>query len=469
MAIRNLPFKNGFLRLLRGLRMTVFLHICAIAILGKAVYNSFKYMHKEIFMIQTIAILPGVTLRCYPDTRIKQGCLSLQFIRPMRREEAALNALIPAILLRGTENYPDLRDITLRLDDLYGASVGALVRRIGDYQTTGLHCSFIEDKYALDGDAILAPMIDFLGELLLQPALEKGVFRADYTESEKKNLIATIESQLNDKRAYASGQMLKRMCRADSFGIPRLGESEEVAAIDPATAYNHYQKILRDSPVEIFYVGSAAPEQVAQLLLPIFRSIERSYVNLPGQTPFRDGGSSEHTETMDITQGKLSMGFTTPITIGDPRFAAMQVLNTVFGSGMVSKLFMQIRERLSLCYDIGSGYHGTKGILTVSAGIDNDKDTLVRQEVLAQLDACTAGDITDEELEAARQSILSGLRGIHDSPGAIESYYSTAALSGLGMDPAAYMQAVEQVTKEQVAQAAATVKLHTVYFLKGVQ
>ena len=420
-------------------------------------------------MVQTIEIMPGVTLRCYPDNRFKQGCLSLQFIRPMRREEAALNALIPAILLRGTENHADLRDITLRLDDLYGASVGALVRRVGDYQTTGLHCSFIEDRFALQGDAILEPMVKFLAELLLQPALEKGVFREDFVEGEKKNLIATIESQLNDKRAYANAKMLKIMCREDTFGIPRLGERAWVEAIDAAGAYAHYRKVLKESPAEIFYVGSARPERVAELLRPIFAALQRECVALPGQTAFREAESSEHTEVMEVAQGKLCMGFVTPISIGDPRFPAMQVLNTVFGSGMISKLFMHIREKLSLCYDIGSGYHGTKGILTVSAGIDCDKDALVRGEVMGQMEACIRGDITDRELEAARQSILSGLRGVHDSPGAIESFYSTAALSGLGMTPGEYMAAIEKVTAQQVAEAAATVRLHTVYFLKGVQ
>ena len=418
-------------------------------------------------MIQTIEILPGVTLRCFPDTRFKQGCLSLQFIRPMGREEAALNALIPAVLLRGTEKSPDMRDIILRLDDLYGGAVGVSVRRVGDYQTTGLQCSFIEDKYALEGDSVLAPMIDFLGELLFRPVLENGVFRKDYVESEKKNLIATIESQLNDKRAYASAQMYKQMCREDSYGIPRLGEAEQVAAITPESAYEHYRKVLRESPVEIFYVGSAAPEQVKDLLTPALKALDRNYVNLPAQTPFKDGGKSRHTEIMDVAQGKLCMGFVTPITIRDPRFATMQVLNSIYGSGMISKLFMQIREKLSLCYDISSGYYGSKGILTVTAGIDFDKEEQVCQEVMTQLQACVGGEIFNQELEAAKQSLISSLRGTHDSPGAIEGYYATAALSGLNMTTEEYMAAVEQVTKEQVAQAAATLELHTVYFLRG--
>ena len=145
----------------------------------------------------------------------------------------------------------------------------------------------------------------------------------------------------------------------------------------------------------------------------------------------------------------------------------MQMLNTIFGSGMTSKLFMNIREKMSLCYSIGSGYYGTKGIVTVSAGIDFDKEEVTRQEVLRQLKACQEGDITDDELTAARQAILSSLRATHDSPGAIEGYYATAALSGMGMTPAQYMEAVEAVTKEQVVAAANSLQLHTTYFLKG--
>lgn len=420
-------------------------------------------------MIQTIQLLPGVTLRCFPAERFKQGCLSLQFLRPMCREEAAMNALIPAVLLRGTEKRPDLRAITLHLDDLYGASVGALVRRIGDYQTLGLHCSFIEDRFALSGDRILSPMIEFLGELLLNPLLEKGVFSDNFVQSEKRNLIATIESERNDKRAYAAAQMLKKMCAADSFGIPRLGEAEQVEAIDGVSLWHHYQKILRESPVEIFYVGSGKPEELADWLRGVFARIEREPIPLPGQTPFRDGGRADHVETMEITQAKLVMGFVTPVTNRDSRFAAMQVLNTLFGAGMTSKLFMNVREKMSLCYSIGSGYYGSKGIMTVSAGIDADKETVVREEILRQLDACRAGDITAEELRSAKEAILSGLRGVHDSPGAIEGYETTAAISGLSMTVDDYRTAVERVEVQDVAQVAATVALHTTYFLKGVE
>ncbi len=419
-------------------------------------------------MIQTFPLSPGITLRCFSDDRFKQGCVSLQLIRPMDRQASALNALIPAVLLRGTQSAPDLRDITLKLDDLYGASVGAVVRRVGDYQTTGLHCNFIDDRFAMEGDRVLSPMIEFLGQLLLKPVTENGVFLPDYVASEKKNLISTIQSQMNDKRVYCSAQLLKTMCPEDSFGIPRLGYAEDVETITPRQAYDHYQSILRESPVEIFYVGSAAPDRVAQLFTRMFAGLARTPVSLPAQTGFQSPARGDHREEMDISQGKLAMGFVTDITLRDPRFAAMQVLNTVFGGGMTSKLFMQVREKLSLCYDIGSGYHGSKGIVTVAAGIDCRKEALVRSEILSQLETCRQGDITPQELNAAKQAVISSLRGTHDAPGAIEGYYATAALSGLTMTPAEYMEKVAAVALSDVTEAARSLQLHTTYFLKGV-
>lgn len=420
-------------------------------------------------MIKTIELSPGITLRCFPDSRFKQGALSIQFLRPMRREEAALNALLPAVLLRGTENTPDLRAITLRLDDLYGASVGALVRRVGDYQTTGLYCSFMEDKYAMEGDAILEPMVAFLHELLTKPLLENGSFSQEYVESEKKNLISTIESQRNNKRAYATAQLLKHMCKNDSFGISRLGEPEQVAAITEKGLYDHYRMLLQESPIHLFYVGSATPEQVAALLRPLLSGLANNDKGLPEQTPFTPCQPSEHTEIMDVAQGKLCMGYMTEITNRDERFAAMQVCNTMFGGGMTSKLFMQVRETMSLCYDIGSGYYGSKGILVVSAGIDFEQEQNVRREVDRQLQACRDGDFTEAELTAAKQTLVSQLEAIHDAPGSIENYYATGALSGLSMTPEQYLSAVEAVTGEQVMAAAETLALHTVYFLKGEQ
>lgn len=417
--------------------------------------------------MKTMEILPGVELRCYRDTRFKQGALSLQLIRPVKEEESAMNALLPSVLLGGSRRCPDLRRITQHLDMLYGASVSPIARRVGDYKTVGLYCGFMDDRFALPGDRVLLPMMDFLGELLLDPAMENGCFLSRILDTEKKNLISVIESERNDKRIYASNQMLSHMCKGDSFGLPRLGTAAQVEAITPRQLYDYYRLILKECPMQILYVGSAQPETVAEKLTQLLSPLERSVIQLPPQTAFAGPGGGNITETMDVSQAKLCMGFTTPITNRDPEFPAMQLCNTVFGSGMTSKLFANVREKLSLCYSVGSAYYGGKGIIAVAAGIDEKNREQTQAEILRQLEACCQGDITDMELEAARQTLLSSLRSIHDSPGAIEGFYATAALSGLGMDPQTYMAKLRQVTREQVVAAANTIRLHTQYVLKG--
>lgn len=419
-------------------------------------------------MIETMCLSPGVTLRCFRDPRFKQGCLSFQLVRPMDKAQCAANALIPAVLLRGTRAHPTLRSITQHLDSLYGAAVSPLVRRIGDYQTLGLYCGFMEDRFALPGDRVLAPMLAFLEELLLDSPLENGGFLPEIVESEKRNLIATIESERNDKRIYAMNQLLSAVCAGDSFGIPRLGEKEDVAAIDPVGLRRHYERVLAESPIEIFYVGSGSIHQVAGGLMPLLGRLERRPVSLPSQTGLRPGPKGDTCEQMEVTQGKLCLGFTTPITNRRAEFPAMQVLNTLFGSGMTSKLFQTVREKLSLCYSIGSSYYGSKGLVMVCAGIDFDKEALVKEETLRQLAACQTGDITDGELTAAKEAVLSSLRATHDSPGSIEGYYATAALSGMGLSVAQYMEAVEKLELEDVVAVANTIALHSTYFLKGV-
>lgn len=418
-------------------------------------------------MIQTTTIAPGVTLRCCRDTRFKQGGFSFQLVRPMRQEEAAKNALLPAVLLRGTNRCPDLRAVTQRLDELYGGAVSPLVRRVGDYQTTGLYCGFMDDRFALPGDRVFGPMLEFLRELLLDSPKKDGAFLPDFVESEKKNLISTIESDRNDKRVYTITRLLRKMCAGDSFGVSRLGEAEDVAAITPEDLTRHYETILRTSPIALFYVGSAPEAEVEAAAKALISGLPREPMELPAQTEFTPGPTGDYTETMDVAQGKLCMGFTTPITNRDPEMPAMQVCNVVLGGGMTSKLFQNVREKMSLCYSIDSTYYGAKGILLANAGIDFDKETVTRQEIGNQLAACQAGEITEGELTAAKEAIASSLRAVLDSPGAIESFHSTAALSGMAFTREEYLRAVEQVSVADVVRCARTLRLHSTYFLKG--
>lgn len=420
-------------------------------------------------MLQPLEILPGVRLRCVQTDRFKSSCLSINLLRPLCKEEAGKNALLSNVLMQGTRLHPDMQSLSLAMDELYGASIGPMCRKNGEIQTVGLYMSCLDDRYAISGDQVLKPAVQLLSELLLDPALTDGCFRPEYVAIEQENLINTIESAINDKRAYANSRMLKAMCRDDAFGVERLGTTQDVAAITPETLYAHYRHILATSQVEIFYAGSQSQQTIAGLLTAALSKLPRGELTpLSYSAMAHHDGIQELEETMELTQSKLSMGFTTGITSRDPEYLALMVFNALFGGDMTSKLFMNVREKESLCYYVGSVTSASKGIVIVSSGIDRENYQRTVDEILHQLELCRQGQITQSEMVAAKKAMVSSLLALRDSLGSMEDYSAFQVLSGFALDPDAYRQAVEAVDVAQVVAVAQQVKPDTIFFLKGV-
>ena len=418
--------------------------------------------------MQRMELLPGMYLTSVQTDRFKSACLSISLLRPLCREEAAQNALLASVLIQGTALHPTMQDLSLALDNLYGASLGPLVRKNGQVQTCGLYAGFLEDRFALPGDRILAPMVELLTEVLLQPRLVDGSFCPDIVAREQENLISTIESTLNDKRAYADAQMLKAMCRDDAFAVPRLGEPEDVRAITPQSLSAHYRHILAHSQIEIFYAGSATAAEVSALLRRSLAGLPREHCATYPIAPLpRREEVQQREETMAVTQGKLAMGFTTGITTKDPDYPALMALSAIYGGDLTSKLFQNVRERLSLCYYASSTVFGAKGILAVSTGIETGNYHRAKEEILRQLTCCQQGQITPQELSDAQKALCSSLDTISDSPGRMEDYTMFCLLSGFPLEPEAYKRAVLSLTVEDISRVARSVRLDTIFFLKG--
>ncbi|MCQ2420476.1 MAG: insulinase family protein, partial [Clostridia bacterium] len=273
-------------------------------------------------MKRRIEILPDVFLTAVQTDKFKTGCMSLNLLRPLCHEEAAANALLPNVLLRGCESCPDIRTISERLDELYGASVGGLIRKRGEVQTLGFFADFVEDE--LVGEPVFAPVMDFVSETLLRPVLENGCFVQNYFDGEKFNQANVIASSVNDKRTYAMKMLLKNMCADEPYGIARVGEAEELEKLDAAALYAHDRNILSTSRVELFYMGRKSAEQAADVLREALKALPRGRCVDVG-TNVRSGVREVRTvkESMDVTQGKLSMGFRTGCTMRDADYPAM--------------------------------------------------------------------------------------------------------------------------------------------------
>lgn len=413
-------------------------------------------------------ILPGVYLTAVQSDKFKTGCFSLNLLRPMKKEEAAANALIPSVLLRGSETCPDIASISAKLDELYGASVGTLVRKKGEVQLVGFYCDYVQDEYV--DEPVFAPLMAFLAELLLNPRLENGAFPEAVVDSEKLNLENAMLSRINDKRTYAASQLIRTMCAGQPYGIPRIGDPDDLTEITAKSLYAHYRDLLATSRVELFYMGSLSPEAVTKVLQTVLADLPRAEAFVPvGTTPAPAARPvQEKTERLDVTQGKLSLGFFTDITAKDPHYPALVLAATVFGGGATSKLFTNVREKMSLCYYASASFEKFKGVLSVSSGVEFSKLETAKTEILRQLEACKAGDITDDELESARGYLVSDLKIAMDSPGRLDDYYMGQILleqDGTMQDLAS---AIARVTKQEAAEAIQALRLDTIYALEGV-
>jgi len=413
-------------------------------------------------------ILPNVYLTSVQTDKFKTGCFSVNLLRPLRREEAAANALIPSVLLRGSEKYPDIRSISAHLDELYGASMGTLIRKKGEVQFVGFFADYLEDTFA--HEPIFSRMADFVAEILLHPVLENGAFGKEATAGEKWNLANTIESRINDKRSYAVSQLLKNMCRDEIYGIPRLGDLEDLEKIDEVSLYQSYRDILKNSQIEIFYMGRIAPEAATEKFREVFQELPRGTA-VPFGTKYVPSASEvrEVTEALDVTQGKLSLGFRTGCTVSDPGYPALVVMNTIYGGGITSKLFQKVREEQSLCYYASSSVEKFKGVMVVSSGIEFSEFETAKHEILRQLQECRDGHITQEEFDSAKRYLLSDLKAGLDSPGRLDDFYMGQIMAGLDGSMEDLATGIEAVTMEETVDAARRVSLDTVYFLKGVE
>ena len=413
-------------------------------------------------------ILPGVYLTAVQSDKFKTGCFSLNLLRPMKKEEAAANALIPSVLLRGSETCPDIASISAKLDELYGASVGTLVRKKGEVQLVGFYCDYVQDEYV--DEPVFAPVMAFLAELLLNPRLENGAFPEAVVDREKLNLENAMLSRINDKRTYAASQLIRTMCAGQPYGIPRIGEPEDLKNITAKSLYAHYRDLLATSRVELFYMGSLSPAAVTKVLQTVLAELPRAEVFVPvGTTPAPAARPvQEKTERLDVTQGKLSLGFFTDITAKDPRYPALVLAATVFGGGATSKLFTNVREKMSLCYYASASFEKFKGVLSVSSGVEFSKLETAKTEILRQLEACKAGDITDDELESARGYLVSDLKIAMDSPGRLDDYYMGQILLEQDGTMEDLASAIARVTKQEAADAIQALRLDTIYALEGV-
>ena len=410
-----------------------------------------------------------IVLRTVRTDKFKSDFLSVSFEQPLERGEAAMNALILRILKRGTKNYPDMIALSKKLDSLYSADIFTDARSFGETQMLNFSLDALNNDYALDDTDIPTEGAKLLAEIIYNPVTENGGFKQSYFESEKRNQLADIDAEINNKAKYALSRLRTLMFEHERYGASALGTREEVEALTNAELYAHYQKLLTTSAMNIIYVGNADAEKLHTALAPILAGYHPGEVVRSTTEVVRRSSIHRYLNEKCVgKQGNLIMGFRTGTVLADGDYPKMALLNELLGGSATSMLFMNVREKLSLCYYCSSFVEAVKGVLFVRAGIDNSNYQAARDEILRQISMIRLGKFTNEELNAAKMSLINAYKEIADQPQALQNWYTGRALSGIEQTPAEAIAAVRSVTREDIVATLKKISLDTVYFLEGV-
>ena len=417
-------------------------------------------------------ILQGVDLTYIGTDKFKTGYLSACLTAPLSKKTAAYNAVLPSVLRRGTSTYPDMESIAAALDEMYGAEIEPVVRKRGEAQIFGFVSSFADDRFLPGYERIFEHVSTLMAEMLIHPNTFHGRLNEEYVKSEKQNLIDEIRSELNNKQTYAVNRMLENMYKDEPYSVNRLGSESEARKISVATLTKHYHRVLSSSKIEIFYCGSLEYSRVKDALISAFSSLPRGEIEPEIVTEVTDIPNDREIkvikETMpNITQGKFAMGVRLGRNYRQLSIAALYVFDAVYGGCLTSKLFTNVRERLSLCYYASSSVDIFKGVMYVRSGIDREKYDIASKEILSQLENMKNGDITDDEIENAKKKLITDLKRVTDYQQASERYFIDRFAAGIFFTPDEMIELIGRVTKDDLVKVAESVKPDTIYFLYG--
>ena len=411
-------------------------------------------------------ICEGVTFGSITDDRFKIGRLSATLLVPLSRQTAAANALLSCVLTRSCRKYPDFTSLSRKLNSLYGAALYPSVRQMGDCQALTIAVSGLDDIYTLDGEAISAELADLLSSIIFDPNVNDGLFSEEDIEQERRQLIESIDSEYNDKRYYAIKRCIESMCSDELYSIGRFGSRQDVESLTNADVYSAWKRLLSEARVELTMLGSASPDKAYEGFSEYFGDKPRMITELvhmdiiPGEVKYVS-------ENQELSQSKLVMGFRCNFDEDDRAALENSLMSAVLGGTPTSKLFINVREKQSLCYYCVSRVDNNKGILLIDSGVETENIEKTKDAVLEQLELLKKGDISDEELINAKLAVKNSLMSSLDSLAALQNFYIGGIMRKNQLTLARAAEFTDGIPKERIIELANKVQLDTVFTLKG--
>ncbi len=409
-------------------------------------------------------IADGVYFSSITDKRYKKNLISVAFSTQLSEDTATENVIVPVLLTKCNSKLPTYKAFNNKMSRLYASGIGGTAGRQYDLQTISFGAYYLDDIYALSGEKMTGIMTDILIDCLTSPVTENGVFSEKFVELEKKTVIDNIETAINDKRSYAIERAMKTICKGEPASVCSYGTVEKAKLITPDSAYKAYRRMLETMPCEIICTGCSDFDGVAEKFAAAFEkagrhNIENTTIALsPVKTQ-----TEEVTERLTVNQSKLVLGFKSH----SDDDAALVLLQKIFGGTTSSKLFRNVREKMSLCCYCSAAINDLKGIMLVNSGVENENIEKTKEAVIDQLEEIKNGNFTNEDINFAEMAIKNDFKSVADSAGNVSNWYFDCIRKNDIVTPEEKLGRYLGVSKERIIAAAKSMVLDSVYVLTG--
>lgn len=410
----------------------------------------------------------GIRVYNINSSRFKTNTINIFLQDNLNKDTVTMNALFPSVLRRGCQGLPTLKDISLYLEELYGAVFDCGVVKKGERQILHFFLEYISDQYASGEEHNFKRGLEFILKILYKPVLEGDSFVSEYVEQEKNNLKTLIEGRTNDKVQYSMDRCYELMCSDEPFGVYEYGTVSQVESITAKELYQHYHKKIRALPMDIFITGEIS-ESNRVFLKESLMAVDRGPVQslTTGIIHKHADGVRYFEDKMDVNQGKLSLGFRTHVTPSEDAYYALLVYNGILGSGMHSKLFQNVREKAGLAYYIFAGLEKFKGLMIIGSGIDEKEKDRAEKIIMEQLEDMKAGKISDYEYDATMRSIETGINALKDSQLQVVDFYLSQLIADTHDTLDGIMSKLKKVSRQNIIDVSKKIQLDTIYFLRS--
>lgn len=412
----------------------------------------------------------GITIHEINTNKFKTNIIAIFLTTELNRENVTKNALISAILRRGSKTMPTQEEISKNLEEMYGASFDCGLDKTGDNQILKFYIETINDNFLpSESQNMLKESIQKILDIVFNPYVENDGFKEEYVTQEKNNIKQIIEGKIDNKAKYALDRCIEEMYKNQKFGLYRYGYTQDLEKIDAKNLYSYYKDLINNCKIDIFVSGiennkleemikednniKQLPERDAKYILPQLGDKERIEERVV-------------TENMDVTQGKLILGLDVNIDDEKLKYDTL-IYNSILGGTANSKLFQNVREKAHLAYVASSSYLRYKSNIFVKCGIEIENYEKALEIVKQQITDMENGNFTDEEIENAKKGIIASIKTIEDEQDTQISYYFGQELSNAPITVEEYIKRVEEVTKEDIINIGKRVSINTIYFLRN--